>query len=209
MSEGKYLKCSCKLCGNHIEFPQEAVGATVNCPHCGQPTVLSAGDRSGKPALGSGVGLIAVVGILIIVGAGVGVWFWLHGRQQAGVAMAQAVKVADAPLPRSKQTNDPVVAQAVEKPKKSADDLKVGAVALEKTKGSSLVYAVGKVKNDSDFQRFGVRIELDLMDKTGAKIGTAKDYIGILEPRHDWEFRALIPVSKAAEAKVASIREEE
>src|ERR1700686_2337940 len=114
MSEGKYLKCSCKFCGNHIEFPQEAVGATVNCPHCGQSTVLSAGDRSGKPARGSGVGLIAVAGILIIVGAGVGVWFWQrHGKKQAGVATAQAVKAPDAPLPRSKETNDQVVDQAV------------------------------------------------------------------------------------------------
>jgi Zn-dependent protease with chaperone function len=34
-------KCGCAHCGNHIEFPVDAAGAEVQCPHCGQPTVLS------------------------------------------------------------------------------------------------------------------------------------------------------------------------
>ena len=33
-------KCGCSHCGNHIEFPVEAAGTEVACPHCGQPTVL-------------------------------------------------------------------------------------------------------------------------------------------------------------------------
>ena len=99
--------------------------------------------------------------------------------------------------------------QPVVKRKKSASDLKVGEVKLEKTKGSSLVYAVGTVKNDSDYQRFGVRIELDLFNQKGTKIGTTQDYIAILEPRREWQFRALIPDSKTVTAKVATLKEEE
>jgi hypothetical protein len=39
---GEFLaKCGCTQCGNHIEFPVDAAGAEVQCPHCGQPTVLS------------------------------------------------------------------------------------------------------------------------------------------------------------------------
>jgi Zn-dependent protease with chaperone function len=34
-------KCSCAHCGNHIEFPVEAAGAQVECPHCGRPTELN------------------------------------------------------------------------------------------------------------------------------------------------------------------------
>ena len=34
-------KCCCTQCGNHIEFPVEAAGAQVQCPHCGQSTELN------------------------------------------------------------------------------------------------------------------------------------------------------------------------
>src|ERR1017187_3633792 len=35
-----YLKCSCRHCDEHIEFPPELLGAEVNCPHCGETTIL-------------------------------------------------------------------------------------------------------------------------------------------------------------------------
>jgi Zn-dependent protease with chaperone function len=41
MNEELLAKCSCAHCGNHIEFPIEAAGAQVACPHCSQPTELS------------------------------------------------------------------------------------------------------------------------------------------------------------------------
>jgi len=93
---------------------------------------------------------------------------------------------------------------------KSIDDLKVASIiTLEKTKGSSLIYAVGLLKNDSIHQRYGVTIELELTDAGGNRAGTAKDYRAVLEPRQEWRFRALVLDSKAASAKVAVIREEE
>lgn len=92
---------------------------------------------------------------------------------------------------------------------KSIDDLKVGPITLEKSKGSSLVYAVGVMRNDSSHQRFGLNLELELTDARGNKAGTAKDYRAVLEPRKEWRFRALVLDSKAVSAKVAAIREEE
>ncbi|GDY21570.1 hypothetical protein LBMAG56_29170 [Verrucomicrobiota bacterium] len=41
MSEKTYLKTFCKKCGGKIEFPDYARGASINCPHCGQETILS------------------------------------------------------------------------------------------------------------------------------------------------------------------------
>src|SRR5262245_64744722 len=41
MDDGLEAKCSCQQCGNHISFPLEAAGAAVNCPHCGQGTMLT------------------------------------------------------------------------------------------------------------------------------------------------------------------------
>ena len=39
-SETAYIKGGCTHCGGHIEFPREAVGAEVACPHCGATTAL-------------------------------------------------------------------------------------------------------------------------------------------------------------------------
>jgi hypothetical protein len=34
-------KCECQHCGEHIAFPSEAAGQTVECPHCKNETLLS------------------------------------------------------------------------------------------------------------------------------------------------------------------------
>jgi hypothetical protein len=56
-------KCSCAHCGNHIEFPVEAAGAEVECPHCGRPTELNLlappAPESSKP---SAADLVAAFG---------------------------------------------------------------------------------------------------------------------------------------------------
>ena len=41
MDEKLYAKCSCQHCGTHIEFPLEAAGRTLACPHCQALTELS------------------------------------------------------------------------------------------------------------------------------------------------------------------------
>ncbi len=88
------------------------------------------------------------------------------------------------------------------------NDFNVGAVKLKKTDGSSLVYAVGTIANDSDRQRFGVRITLDLLDADENKIGTASDYVSVIEPHKNWQFKALLTQPKVAIAKPAYIEEE-
>ena len=71
-----------------------------------------------------------------------------------------------------------------------------------------MVYAVGDVKNESGRQRFGLKIELDLLDSDGERIGTATDYLSILEPRQDWRFKALVLEGKAVSARLGAIRED-
>ena len=34
-------KCNCQHCGEHIAFPNEAAGQTIECPHCKNETLLS------------------------------------------------------------------------------------------------------------------------------------------------------------------------
>lgn len=40
MSDSTFAKCSCQNCGIHLEFPTEAAGTVINCPHCGAATEL-------------------------------------------------------------------------------------------------------------------------------------------------------------------------
>lgn len=93
---------------------------------------------------------------------------------------------------------------------KSLEDLKViGPVSIEKAKNSRLSYAMGTLRNDSEHQRFGVKIELELLDIAGNKLASkANDYVQMLEPRKEWPFRALVLEPKAVSAKVVSIQEE-
>jgi hypothetical protein len=106
-------------------------------------------------------------------------------------------------------TPPPAPAAAAVRRPKSIDDFKFGVVHLDKTKGSSLVYAVGVVTNDSDYQRFGVRVKVDLLNAKEDNVGSAQDYKDIIEPHKNWQFRALVIGGKAASAKVNGVTEEQ
>ncbi len=211
MKDNYYLKCSCMNCGGHIEFPATGEGRTVNCPHCGRPTRLKLDETAPKTSARKNFkpALFATLACLLVAGAAIGVYFFVLKPRGNQTSLNPPAKVATAPTnpPPPKAAN--AISSPVAKAKKSAGDLKVSEVKLEKTKGNSLVYAVGTVKNDSDYQRFGVRIELDLFNQNGKKLGTTKDYLAILEPHGEWQFRALIPDSKTVTAKVATVKEEE
>ena len=91
-------------------------------------------------------------------------------------------------------------------------DLKVTQIALDQpkgAKGSRLVYVTGLLKNDSDHQRLGVRVELDLLDAAGNKVGTATDYRQTVEPRATWQFRAIVTDRRATAAKLVGVKEDE
>src|SRR5438874_153874 len=49
MQEVKFFKATCAHCAGHIEFPDNAVGLMVNCPHCGQQTQLRSNTQPAPP----------------------------------------------------------------------------------------------------------------------------------------------------------------
>jgi hypothetical protein len=173
--------------------------------------------------------LVGALVLLVLAAAG-GVWYFMAGpgAKKPGPAVAQKPELAVArkaepavakPAPTNSATNPPAgepaessipVAEA-SKNQKSIDDLKPGAVTLERAKAGSLVHAVGTIKNTSDQQRFGVRVELELTDARGNPAGKASDYTQVIEPRREWRFRALVldpKGSKAVAGKVSSIKED-
>jgi len=154
-------------------------------------------------------GVLVVVFLLVALG-GVGAgayYYWKHRKEPSPAALAPVlvntndfVATANEPAPAPPPT--PVVP-------KSLADLKVGAITLEKAKSGSLVYAAGVLKNDSDYARYGVKIELDLSDAQGRGASKATDYTQVIEPRKEWRFRALILDSKAVSAKLAKVTEDD
>lgn len=214
MSDTHYLKGPCQHCGGSIEFPSHGMGLAIDCPHCAQKTVLAAPTAATPPPLpamapassgkkkspllwiASGVSVLAVVGV-------------------GGMLLSRPKPSAPAPDQATAKPAAPAAAAPVAEPvaaatpaPKSLDDLKLGAITLEKARSGSLVYAVGVLKNDSDQQRFGVKVEIELTDAKGQRAGKTTDYTQVIEPRKEWRFRALVLEARAVSARLASVSED-
>jgi hypothetical protein len=199
MAHIKYLKCCCLHCQGNIEFPADAIGATIDCPHCGAKTELylpepvSTDSSSKKPLV------VAIFGLLI-VGVGLAAAFSaLNTAKKMALKKQEAARAAAAPA------HPPGPPQ----PPPPKDGFSTSLIELEKTPGSSLVHAVGTVTNDLKKQRFGVKIEIELLDAAGKTIGTAKDYTKVLDENAEWHFHALVMNAKADSAKLAWVKEDQ
>ena len=205
MNRTKYLKGACQHCGGHLEFLADHIGMVVSCPHCGQETELMLLAPPEQPTLTRRA--LVWTGIAVIV---LGLWLcaalfalkraqtWAERKKQQTMAAPAPVGEPIASQPSEILTNSP-----------ATDGLSASNITIEKTPGSSLVYAVGTVKNVSDRQRFGVKVEIDLRNAAGQQVGTASDYRQVLAPGAQWDFKALVVDSKAVSAKISSIREDQ
>lgn len=93
----------------------------------------------------------------------------------------------------------------------STNNFRVAGLTIERprgTKGSRLTYVTGMLQDLSGNKRFGVRVDLNLLDRSGAKVGLATDYTAVIEPMGLWRFRALVLDRRAATAGLAAIRED-
>lgn len=189
----KNLRGECQHCGKPIEFHAEHAGTSAECPHCSQQTELFLGSpaEEGSPVRRKAI-IFAVIALLIL-GAGVVALGMLLKRAKERAKPVPPVVVAGV------ATTDPFAPQG----------FRVSAVALEQGKGqgSSLIYAAGTITNATNRQRFGLKVELELSDATGKKLGVATDYCKVLEPNAQWKYRALVVDKRATAAKVAAINE--
>ncbi|HSU53637.1 MAG TPA: FxLYD domain-containing protein [Candidatus Dormibacteraeota bacterium] len=202
MGKVKYLKGECSQCGGPLGFPADSVGTTSTCPHCGETTELMLAQPKEEPAIPRKTVIWTLIGVVILV---VGL-----GGAIAALHLAQK-RVARQKEQATPQTS--VTPRAVNEPPSREDPIlkagfRVSPIKIDKAPGTSLIYAVGNITNASARQRFGVKVELDLYDAAGQKVGGAKDYQQSIEPHGVWEFRALVVEGKAASAKVASVKEE-
>jgi DNA-directed RNA polymerase subunit RPC12/RpoP len=211
MEPKSYFKSTCANCGGHIEAPAEGAGMWIRCPHCNEKTQLTLPSSSAAPSKHISaspdaqprnsrrvlwISLGAVLILFLVAGA-----FVLQRIQQM-----RREKMDKVPL--TAHTESTVSAP---KPAPQPDlwkGLKPSAVTIEKAPKSRLVYAVGTIRNDTDKQRFGVKVLLDILDAQGENLGTTTDYTQFVDAHKDWPFKALVAFPKAATAKVRSVTEE-
>ena len=216
--EPDYFKCACQNCGKHIEFPSNGTGVTVDCPHCGKKTVLGVATDSPPTAVKSKRSLWVTTGLIAtVVVAGLGAFLWIQKQKETAIAPTpKPVVVAATPLVTpAVSINKPSASDKPARPDESPviaetiDDFSVGKITLQKMQGSSLVYAVGTAKNTADRQRFGVRIELNLLDQQDRNLGVVSDYVSMVDPHKDWQFKALLTHTGVAKVTVADIKEQQ
>lgn len=224
------LKCACRHCNGRISFPPNAAGSMIPCPHCGKETPLMApgvstsapaapppppaapaapaarpaapaatppppaakrvgpaapteeeleeGAPAAKPKKSRRLGKGALIGILsLVVILAIAAGVIILQKKGGGVTSLLGPK----------------------------SDLEVVNYELQKMKDTSLVYVVGKVKNNSDAQQTSVRVDFKLLDSAGKQIGNASDYIMILEPKQEWEFKALVVEADVAKVEVDKV----
>jgi hypothetical protein len=185
-----------------MEFPAESAGLTANCPHCGQTTELLLAAPPQESTVPVKTIVFTGIAVLILVGGLVGALIAVNRLQQAAEQRKGASNPANTGQAMPPKPADPFAPA-------ERDGFGVSTVTLEKTQGSSLVYAVGTIRNETDRRRFGVKVEIELLDAAGNKVGTATDYQQALEPKAEWRFKALVLDSKAASARIVSIKEDQ
>jgi hypothetical protein len=200
----KYLKGSCQLCGGRIEFPAEAVGTEIECPHCGKATELMLELPPDQPTIPLSTILWTSSTILMLFLGLAGGWLALK-RAEKQVRTKPAASVTSA---EQAQSNKPFPESLAQPEVVIKAGFRPSPVTLQKNSGSSLIYAVGTLTNAAARQRFGVKVVLDLFDDAGNKVGEATDYQQVIEPGSPWNFRALAVVPKTASASIASVQEE-
>jgi hypothetical protein len=174
-------------------------GMKIDCPHCHFATLLPAAAPAAPAVAPRRSPLPQVLAIVIVLGAaGYGLW---HSRAQPP---------PPAPLPPQPVLRPTVTASnaATALVVNQWHGMEAGSVTLEKATQGNLVYAVGKVHNTTAQQKFGVKVQVDLFDGQGVKIGSANDYAASLDAGKDWHFRALVVDHGAVKARIADITED-
>jgi len=206
MTRTKYLKGECQYCAGHLEFPVEMAGLATACPHCGEQTELLLATPPEEPSVPRRTIVWAVSGIVVLSLGLVGA---LLALKRAERWAARQKRLPELSVPVGVGTNEGLGPANVAEDAMGRNGLVISGLTLEKTPGSSRLYAVGKLRNNSNQKRFGIRLELDLFDAADQKLGTATDYQAVLEPGAEWSFKALVLHSKAASVKIASIKEDQ
>src|SRR5438552_6339175 len=108
MNRTKYLKGQCQSCTGHIEFPAEAVGTSIDCPHCGQATELLLALPPEEPTIPRRTMVWTAITVLILLAGLAGALVALK-RAERKAATRQQITKADSAVtqPRTQSAATP------------------------------------------------------------------------------------------------------
>ena len=147
MQPESYLRCPCKNCGGNVEFPEEGIGQSIACPHCGEETELVRCVVTSFKKNSPRKRTLLFAGLIPLALAAAIAFGFFAARQQP--------EPATKPVETASETQAEDVPTSInlgKSPASAWNDLKPGKVTLEKA-GSRLIYAVGAIRNESDRQR--------------------------------------------------------
>jgi len=196
MMKIKNLRGECQHCGGLIEFHAEHAGTIGECPHCNQNTqlMLALPPEDASP-LRRKVIIFSLIGSLIFIGGLIGMKTALNRARQL---RAENEKFSSSSISQSTTRTEDVFAK---------DGFYISQPSISKSEGSTIMHAVGSVTNVAKHQRYGVKVELEIFDLSGEKIGVTSDYKKIMESGAEWRYRALIVEKRAASAKILRVTE--
>src|SRR5438477_6426892 len=111
MNKTKHLKGHCQACGGHLEFPAEAVGTSVDCPHCGKKTELWLAPPPEEPAVPRRTLIWTAITVLILLASLAGAVVALKRAEKRAAAKRQATPAA---LPASASDSQPALNDVTE-----------------------------------------------------------------------------------------------
>jgi hypothetical protein len=78
----------------------------------------------------------------------------------------------------------------------------------QKSPDSGLIFIKGGLTNYSDRPYFSVQIEFDLLNQNGTPVGTASDYVPVVDAHKVWYFKALVTDPDAKSFKLRPLKSE-
>jgi hypothetical protein len=138
---------------------------------------------------------LLIAGAAIIVVGAVILLPRLRHRQPEPSPVAAAEVPATLPQP------------AVKRPK-TLSDLKIGAFSLQTQRDTDVRIVSGDIQNESENLHRDIKIELDLHDAQGLKIGSVDAFIKELGPHAIWHVLAKTSEPRAATVRVVGLREQ-
>src|SRR5947208_123705 len=106
MNRTKHLKGHCQSCGGHIEFPAEAAGMSVDCPHCGKVTELLLATPPEEPMVPRRTIIWTALTVLILLAGLAAALVALNRAERRAVARRQAGEpVPAASVPNAQDTS--------------------------------------------------------------------------------------------------------
>ena len=147
MTTGSFGKIECTHCGGHIEYPEQAGGMSVACPHCQQTVALPTAMTSRPSKRRWGLLVAVLLGISLIGWGG-----WFAFSKQAARANDVRPSVLPNPPPADLQR---------------MKQLAFWDFSIQQKEGSTITHAVARVLNESGATRYGVEVRLELPHRVG------------------------------------------